>query len=154
MYRYLLPVLLPTLRVAPTERVSAPVPSSVPVGVGLLVQCIHGHGICTTANGGCCGRQVMEYVNFAWPVTSKEAAVTVPGTAGRVTPPVTERAPAGSRTTVLPGCTNSHIPKIHIRCIGNGDGSNNGCRGSSSGTDLGLEHSMTESTGRLKSKKH
>jgi len=42
----------------------------------------------------------MEYVEVPNPVTLNDAAVTVPATAGNVTPPVFERVPAGTSTTV------------------------------------------------------
>ena len=57
------------------------------------------------------------------PVTLNEAAVTVPVTAGRVTPPVFVRVPAGARTTVpamvgLTAMLPKFISTVFVMAIG------------------------------------
>ena len=46
------------------------------------------------------------------PVTAKAAAATVPVTVGRVTPPVSEREPAGVNTTVPAVALTATFPKF------------------------------------------
>lgn len=57
---------------------------------------------------------VIEYEEPVLPVTVKPAAVTVPVTAGKVQPPVTERAPVGGRTTVPAVLLTAMLPKLML----------------------------------------
>jgi len=88
-----------TFNVPPTNTVWAPaVNAPVPEGVLTKVPTVidpEGTPARVIVPGN-----VMEYVEVPNPVTANEAAVTVPATAGSVTPPVFVRVPAGIRTTV------------------------------------------------------
>jgi len=99
-----------TFSLAPTVRVDVPA-VRVPVPDGVLVKLstvilFPPEEIITDAG------RVITYVKPASPVTVKEAAVTVPVVAGRVTPPNVERAPAGVNVTD-PGFTlEATFPKF------------------------------------------
>ena len=102
----------PTLRVPPTSSVWAPAVKA-PVTEGVLAKLVtvmvpDGFPVSVTVPGS-----VMAYVEVPSPVTLKEAPVTVPVTAGSVTPPVFVRVPSGVRTTV-PGFTGltAILPKF------------------------------------------
>ena len=108
-----------TVRVAPTEKFWVPAPDKVPVPEGLLVKEVASivsdplARVSVTVVGN-----VMAYVYAAVPVTVKAAADTVPVVAGRVTPDVRVRVPAGARTTVPPVAVCTEIlPKLILAVL-------------------------------------
>ena len=102
-----------TVKVAPTA-ISCVPELNVPVTEGLLVKalavivCTPPECVSVTVVGN-----VIAYVYDPLPVTVKDAAVTVPVVAGKVTPLVRVRVPAGASTTVPPVavCT-ARLPKL------------------------------------------
>ena len=106
-----------TFSVAPTVRVCVPRPARSPVVVGLLVNAVT--VIVLPPEVTVKGAPVIAivYVEPVKPVTVKDAAVTVPITAGRVTPPVVERVPAGVSITVPPTALTATLPKFMLAAL-------------------------------------
>ena len=97
-------------KVAPTVNVSEP-ELNVPVVAGVLVKVstiIWSVPLVMVTDEG----NVMAYVYESEPETVKEAAVTVPVFAGKVTPPVNVRPLAGDKTTVPTDPSVAILPKF------------------------------------------
>ena len=103
--------LTPTFRVAPTRSVEVPA-VNVPVVVGVLVNAVtvivFAPDVIVNGEAG----KEIEKVYVGAPVTVNEAAVTVPVTAGSVTPPVIVRPPAGASITVPATALTATLPKF------------------------------------------
>ena len=102
---------IPTFSVAPTRSDAVPA-ANVPVVDGVLVNAVTVIVLAPEVIvKGEAGNEI-ENVYVGAPVTLKAAAVTVPVTAGSVTPPVRVLPPAGASITVPATALTATLPKF------------------------------------------